>query len=325
MSRVVLTSLILVTLGVGLAACSDEPAASDGETVVYRTVDGLALHADVFRPDTAHATPVILWLHPGGLIFGQRDMLREVQRDLYLKQGFSVVAADYRLAPEASLEEITSDVEAAYQWIRGAGAERYRFDTSRVAVVGHSAGAYLALILGASAVPSPGAVVSFYGYGEVVTPWYQRPAQVYMRGPIITRQAAFGAIQDTPLSGSHASERVNLYGYLRQRGRWSEIVGRIDPVQEPEAVRAFEPLHHIDATYPPTLLLHGTNDGDVPFSASERLAEAFEQQDVPYRFSQKLRVGHVFDARLSPGETEALFAEVFAFLDAAFADTLRSP
>src|SRR5579859_1903833 len=91
-------------------------------TLIYKTVDGLTLPADViYRPGTRRA-PAILWLHGGALIRGSRSGLWPAARARYLQAGFVVVPVDYRLGPETRLPEIVSDVQAAYAWLRAGGA-----------------------------------------------------------------------------------------------------------------------------------------------------------------------------------------------------------
>jgi acetyl esterase/lipase len=69
-------------------------------TIRYRRVGGLAIEADVFRPAGLGPFPVLLWIHGGALIFGDRGMLPADQRGRYLRAGLAVASIDYRLAPE---------------------------------------------------------------------------------------------------------------------------------------------------------------------------------------------------------------------------------
>jgi acetyl esterase/lipase len=69
------------------------------------------------------------------------------QLDRYLAAGYTVVAIDYRLAPETKLPGILEDVQDAYGWLRKTATE-LRIDPTRIGIVGHSAGGYLALMAG---------------------------------------------------------------------------------------------------------------------------------------------------------------------------------
>ena len=98
---------------------------------------------------------------------GNRQGLDQVQADKYLSAGYTIIAIDYRLAPQAKLPQIIQDLEDAHRWVRTDGPKLFRIDPNRVAVVGPSAGGYLALIAGFVLAPRPKAVVSFYGYGDI--------------------------------------------------------------------------------------------------------------------------------------------------------------
>jgi alpha/beta hydrolase fold len=86
--------------------------------------------------------------HGGALIFGSRSMLPADKLGQFLQAGFVVVAIDHRLAPETKLPEILKDVNGAIDWVRTKGPSQFRADPRHVAVVGQSAGAYLAIMEG---------------------------------------------------------------------------------------------------------------------------------------------------------------------------------
>jgi acetyl esterase/lipase len=111
--------------------------------------------------------PVIVWIHGGALIMGNRRSVRAPLRDALARSGFAQFSIDYRLAPETKLPAILEDVLDAFQWLRTEGTHRFRFDPERVGVVGHSAGGYLTLMAGVHLQQKPRALVSFYGYGDV--------------------------------------------------------------------------------------------------------------------------------------------------------------
>jgi acetyl esterase/lipase len=153
-------------IAVALTLASSAAAADGGSLVTYRTVGTLALPADVSRPAGPGPFPVVLWIHGGALIFGDRGMLPAGQRERYLRAGLAVVSIDYRLAPETKLGGILEDLDAANAWLWREGPA-LRLDPTRLAVVGHSAGGYLALMAGVRFRPRPRAIVSFYGYGDI--------------------------------------------------------------------------------------------------------------------------------------------------------------
>jgi acetyl esterase/lipase len=118
------------------------------QTYIYKTAQDCQIRADVYRASGKERRPTILWLHGGALIFGDRRHLPPEQRRLYLAAGYTVVSADYRLAPEAKLGAILEDVRDAYGWSARARARLPGVDPDRIAVMGHSAGGYLTLMAG---------------------------------------------------------------------------------------------------------------------------------------------------------------------------------
>jgi Tol biopolymer transport system component len=104
-----------------------------------------------------------------------------------------VVSIDYRLAPETKLPEIVEDVQDAFRWIR-AHAPELSIDPARVAACGGSAGGYLTLMSGFCVKPRPKALVSFWGYGDIVGDWYSRPDPFYLKQPQVSREDALAAV-----------------------------------------------------------------------------------------------------------------------------------
>ena len=150
-------------------------------TLIYKTVGSCAIHADLHRPEVDGRLPFVFWIHGGGLIGGSRRDLLPRHRNAYLSLGLAVLAIDYRLAPETLLPQIVEDVHDAYEWAATTGADELELDPTRIALVGHSGGGYLALLIAASVQPRPRAVVTFSGYGDILGDWYTQPSPQHLR------------------------------------------------------------------------------------------------------------------------------------------------
>ena len=161
------------------------------ETFVYKTVDGCEIRADVYYPRSGSGpTPVIVYIHGGALIHGSRKDIHPRQLQLYLDSGYAVVTIDYHLAPETMLPLIIEDLQDAFRWLRERGADLLHLDSKRIAVIGHSAGGYLTLMAGFSVYPRPKALVSFYGYGDIIGDWYSKPSPFYCRMPAVSEETS---------------------------------------------------------------------------------------------------------------------------------------
>lgn len=97
---------------------------------------------DVYHPASIGCLPVVVWFHGGGLTSGSKYIPKPL-RD----QNLVVVAANYRLSPKASGTNCIEDAAKAVAWTFH-NVQRYGGDTNRIYVSGHSAGAYLTLMVG---------------------------------------------------------------------------------------------------------------------------------------------------------------------------------
>lgn len=120
-----------------LAALTGPPIRSVDQA---RTEGGIDLR--FFRPATA-TDAQILFLHGGGFVAGSLDTHDALCRSLAIASDATVVAVDYRLAPEAPFPAALDDCRAALRYL----IDRRPADTAWMAVCGDSAGAHLATML----------------------------------------------------------------------------------------------------------------------------------------------------------------------------------
>ena len=284
-------------------------------TYTYKVVADCEIKADVHRAADDVIRSALVWIHGGALIMGHRQNLSDRQRDLYVTAGYVVVSIDYRLAPETKLPAVIEDLKDAFRWVRREGPGRFRIDPGRVAAIGHSGGGYLALMAGMCVEPRPRAVVSFYGYGDIAGEWYSRPDPFYRRLPLVSREEAYAAVGGAVISAAEGSHhRDRFYLYCRQQGLWPKEVTGHDPDTEPEWFGPFCPDRNVTPDYPPTMLLHGTADTDVPYHLSAAMADALARAGVAHEFVTIPDGAHGFDGADTP-EVAAILDRVLVFLD----------
>ncbi len=291
------------------------------QSYTYKVVENCTIQADVYRTPDEVVRPAILWLHGGALMFGNRATLAPDQLTRYVEAGYTVIAVDYRLAPEAKLEAIIGDVQDAYGWVRQSGPDQFRIDPDRIAVVGHSAGGYLTLMIGGCVKPRPRALVSFYGYGDIAGHWYSRPDAFYSQQPAVPTEEAYRlvggpVITGTPFEGRQFQERYRFYLFCRQQGLWPKEVTGHDPDTELEWFTPFCPLLNVSSEYPPTMLLHGDQDTDVPPQQSILMSKELERHRVPHELMILPDWGHGFDSvGMGTPVIAKAFDQVLAFLE----------
>jgi acetyl esterase/lipase len=284
-------------------------------TYTYKQAGAHQIKADVYLTGEAGPRPVIIWVHGGCLIMGHRGLLAGWQRALYLSAGFTVVSIDYRLAPETKLPAIIEDLRDACRWAREEGPRLFAADPARTAVIGHSAGGYLALMAGFAVSPRPAALVSFYGYGDIVGPWYSQPDPHYLQQPLVSRERALSVVGHEVISGTPTPhDREDFYLYCRQQGLWPNEVAGHDPAKEPDFFLPYCPVRNVDPSYPPTLLLHGDRDTDVPYQQSVIMREKLAESGVPHELVTIPGGEHGFDHDRDSAAVAQAFERVMSLL-----------
>ena len=187
----------------------------------YSAPDTRSLVLDVYRPPSPGLYPAMVQIHGGAWQRGSR-IDDETFARYFAGRGYVVFAIDYRFAPQSKWPKALEDVRAALDWVRS-NAASYEADPSRLALIGRSAGAQLALIAGYTY--GAHAVVSYYGPTDLDKGWRNPPDP----DPMKVR-----SILETYLGGTP--------GDMRER-----------------YVEA-SPITYATAVSPPTLILHGSRD-----------------------------------------------------------------
>ncbi len=97
---------------------------------------------DVYRTPGLDAAPVVLFVHGGAFIRGDKDSTPEIYSNVpryFARHGCIGINVEYRLAPEAAYPGGAEDVAGAVAWARAHAAE-FGGDPAKIILVGHSAG-----------------------------------------------------------------------------------------------------------------------------------------------------------------------------------------
>ena len=115
--------------------------------------------------------------------------------------------------------------------------------------------------------------------------WYSTPSPHPRHNPKkVTREEASKQTDGAIISDARQRKGNGgiIYLYYRQHGIWPEEVSGYDRATTAEKIAPYEPVRNVTADYPPTLLIHGTNDTDVPYEESTMMSEQLQRHGVPF-------------------------------------------
>ena len=118
------------------------------ENVVYKSTAEKNLTADVYLPkaEKDEKFPAVLLIHGGGWLTGSKENLRPLAQRL-AAEGYVAVTAAYRLGTEATYPAGVIDLKDAVKWMKE-NADQYKINKDKIAILGASAGAQLATLIG---------------------------------------------------------------------------------------------------------------------------------------------------------------------------------
>lgn len=140
-------------------------------TIAFTTIDGETLTADVFLPAATAPAPLVICIHGGGWKGGHRNAYRHLG-PLLAERGYAAFAIDYRLVrgDRNRYPAAVDDVRSAVAYVREHAAE-LNADPDRIVLMGDSAGAHLASLVGLTLQPAIAAVVGVFGVYDLAAQW----------------------------------------------------------------------------------------------------------------------------------------------------------
>lgn len=283
------------------------------EEFIYKRINECDLRAVLF-PTTEFNKPLIIYIHGGGLIWGSPEDLIKEQIKLYNEAGYNVLSLAYRLAPETKIPEIVDDIRDALQWVYEEGIKEFNFNSDKVAVIGSSAGGYLALHTGTFKF-RPNAIVSFYGYGDITGNWYKEPSKHFSIFPSIKKPFVDLLINEKEVAEAPILTRYAIYLYCRQQGEWLDYTIDMNEGSIEQDLESYSPIFLIDDTYPPTLQLHGDKDEEVPYDVPLRMKASLNDNHIKNKLITIKGGRHSFDKHMHDQQVKDAFDEVLHFLD----------
>jgi len=99
-----------------------------------------------FTPAVRPGAPLVLFVHGGGWSLGDMVMAGHMAVHFH-ERGYAFASVDYRLVPDANPQQQAEDVAAAIARLLE-DSRRLGIDRERLMIMGHSAGAHLAALVG---------------------------------------------------------------------------------------------------------------------------------------------------------------------------------
>lgn len=249
--------------------------------IVYGTAGGEELKLDLARPKNLTApAPGLVCIHGGAWRGGKRtdfgSLISEAAR-----HGYVAVSISYRLVPKHLFPAQIEDAKCAVRWFR-ANAAKYNVDPNHIGVIGASAGAHLAMLVGAL-----DSADGLEGEGGTAGTSSRVQCVVSFCGP-------------TNLQSEFPIASRNLV---------ADFVGG-PTVEKSKEAKAASPITYVSPSDPPMLLIQGTKDPLVHHEQALQMVEALTKAGVPGRVELMIGDGHAW-----PKENERVMRATFEWLD----------
>lgn len=141
------------------------------KNLVFHTTDKEHLTADLYLPEAGADVPLVIMIHGGAYQAGSKEMYADWGPFL-AEQGYAALAINYRLATRSypAYPGLLEDVRQALHY-SVLNAHEWQIDPQKIAIMGDSAGGYLATMMALEEGYSSyhiKAVISAYGVFDLV-------------------------------------------------------------------------------------------------------------------------------------------------------------
>ena len=218
---------------------------------------------DLYIPNVTnvHPLPLVIYVHGGGMISGDKSNLKPVFLNAFASAGYAVASINYRLAPQYKYPTQIEDVKCAIRFLRS-NAQRYGLNGNEIFAFGTSVGGEMVTIAAFTGSNST------FDVGPYLNVSSGLKAAVDMYGPANLTESA---------SGYSSSGFLQVFG---------SKPGNLIPLASP--------VHFVTANSPPILIVQGVNDTKVLESQSIELYNELTAAGDQTQLIFVQNMGHMF-------------------------------
>ncbi len=242
---------------------------------------------DLYIPDeTGDTTGLILFIHGGAWIGGDKSAYTENAKDCCKKYKVAAATINYRyLSGTVTMADIIDDIDAAVTKIKEKGKENST-DINKMLLTGQSAGGHLSMLYAytkaETAAITPAAVSNYCGPTDLNDPNFLTESELGTDNVLLLISYATGK---------------------------SVTASNIDSFRT--EIAAVSPLTYVNESTVPTIINHGMKDTIVPYSNAVSLDEKMTQYGVTHIFNSYPNSGHGLDSDKSNDEYAYSLAEQY--------------
>mgnify|MGYP000045619922 FL=1 len=214
----------------------------------------------VARAETA-AKGIVIYFHGGGFVYGSKNDLPQKLQNIFLDKGYTVLAIDYLLTPNTSLQDSLTQMQETLAELQEKEIKDLSFS-----FCGRSAGGFAMMYLTKQLLQQnktlPEQLIHFYGYSDLA--FINNPRE--LADMTVTQEMIASTELNQPVWDDPLLQRYLLYVYGVQQQKLADFY----QVSKENSER-FTIDKNTLQQFPRTFSSASTTDEEVPFKYSKQL------------------------------------------------------
>lgn len=260
--------------------------------VEYLESGGTKWMARIYQPQGPGPFPALLDVHGGAWQGGARTDGEVIDRVL-AKSGILVAAIDFRTAPDHQYPSQVADVNYGIRWLKSV-AKDYNGDASRLGAIGRSSGGHTTMLVA------------------------MRPNDPRYKSIPLPSGEDISAELTYFIGASPVLDSYGRYLYAKEAGEERLMAGSLAYFGDEDTMKEGSPQVILDrnekVTMPPTLVIHGTSDGNVPNYIPENFTKSYREAggDIKLELFENMYHSFVKDASPETDRATVMMQEFMA-------------